>query len=85
MKKVPYWIQKVILASQKVWCADTRNFLLNQMIEGNFNYDNFKTQCMHTYNIKIDGELTTANSYEEATKLCDTNFIPINLWILISN
>jgi len=84
MKKVPHWIQKVIFASQHVWCADARNQLLNNMIEGNFDYLQFDRWCRYTYNIKVEGRPTTADSYSKAIKQCDKNFEPINIQRLIN-
>jgi hypothetical protein len=85
MKKVPHWIQKVIFASQKVWCADARNDLLDRMISGNFNYPEFQEWCKNTHNIQIDGNLETAHNYWEAIELCDKDFKPISIQRLIND
>lgn len=84
MKKVPHWIQKVIYASQVVWCGDARNHLLNSMIGGNFDYADFNEWCRVTYNIMFNGVPTTATGYWDAVQLCDKNFEPINIQRLIN-
>lgn len=84
MKKVPHWIQKVIFVSQAIYCADARNRLLNDIISGEFDMDEFYVFCKNTYNIKVDGKPDTANNYYEAIERCDKNFEPINMQRLLN-
>lgn len=83
MKKVPRWTRKVLFVSQKIWCEDARNKLLDDMISGNFDIDEFNKYCRNTYNIKVGGKITTASNYWEAIDLCDKDFEPINMQRLL--
>jgi hypothetical protein len=45
MKKVPHWIKKVIAFTQLFPCAETRNRILDELISGEFDLQEFEQLC----------------------------------------
>ena len=78
MKKVPKWIREVLYFSNVFPCADTRLDIIEELMSGQFDYEEFKDLIKDSYRNRQECE-AAHNQFEALESGCNESMAEVML------